>query len=104
MQHHHYRPVDELREGSRFEKDEQCDFAALHFPDGEHQLVEVHDESLGGLSLLLDKLGDLQLGSRLDIIYAGGYQSAIVQHIEPQCDGRYLVGFECKALPLRKGL
>lgn len=102
MQHHRYTPVDELRQGTRFEKDEQCEFAALHLPDGEHQLVEVHDESLGGLSLLLDELGDLALGSQLDIIYAGGYQAAIVRHIEPHNDGRHLVGFECKSLPLRR--
>ena len=54
----------------------------------------VHDESLGGIALILDDVDHFGVGQEAELIYAGDYLHVSVRHIEPCNDGRFLVGFE----------
>ena len=63
---------------------------------GEKMLVPVHDESLGGMGLIMDDVTRFQLGQEVRILYSGSEMTAVVRHIEPLDDGKFLVGFECE--------
>ena len=101
MSHHDYTTGDELRRATRFVEERGADAAVILTPDGE-LLVDVHDESLGGLGLYLADSEYFVVGREVDIIYAGAMFRARVRHVEPQEDGGYIAGFEvrtCRDVP-----
>lgn len=89
----------ERRQSTRFEKMPDEDFAAVWRPGDEAALAEVHDESLGGLGLVLDAKCGIGLGCHVQIVYAGGCYLAQARHVEPWRDGQLLVGFQCEPVP-----
>jgi hypothetical protein len=96
-EHHKYRPADELRESTRFPKEPGSDFAAIVDPESAAMpRLEVHDESLGGLSLVLADVSHLPVGLEVGISHAGTLFRACVRHIEIRGDGTYVVGFDCR--------
>jgi len=96
MSHHQYTPVDELRSSTRFMKERGSDAAVVLHSQCEELLVDVHDESLGGLSVYAKDAEFFAVGREVEIIYAGEFFRAHVRHVEPQPDGGYIVGFECE--------
>ena len=94
MSCHRYTISDELRHSTRFIKERGTDCAVLWFGDGEPLLVDVHDESLGGLGLYLDNVEGINAGIDAKIICGGQFMTARVSHIELQPDGGYVAGFE----------
>lgn|GEM_PF-4736850 len=91
-----FHPLDERRCASRFLRDPDLEYALLRRLTGETTRVVVHDESLGGLGLLVDRLEGFQLGARAEIVYHGNRLDAMLRHITRQEDGRFLLGFECR--------
>ena len=96
MTSHHYTPVDELRTATRLVKERGAEVAVLGRPGVEESLVDVHDESLGGLGVYASQDLGLVVGEQLDIVYAGEYLRASVRHIEPIGDDEAIVGFSCE--------
>ena len=90
--------LDDRRASTRMPKEPDTDFAAIFSEDGEPLLAEVHDESLGGLCLVLEDVATYPIASEAEILYQSTLLCATVRHIEPRCDGKFLVGFECHPL------
>ncbi len=88
--------MDELRQGSRFELDENAEVATLFRQPGEEILAPVHDESLHGLGLILDASLDFKIGQTASIIFQSNTTEGVVRHIKLLEDGKCLVGFECR--------
>ena len=95
MSQHRIPITDELRQSTRFAKERGAEGAVLWFGDGEPMLFDVHDESLGGLGLYVDRLEQVEQEAEASIIYGGELMTGRIRHIEPQQDGGYVVGFEC---------
>ena len=95
MSHHCYTPVDELRTSTRFPRERGTDHAVIWHPQCGEMLVDVHDESLGGLGVYVAG-ADFFVGQEVEIVYAGEFFRACVRHMEPQEDGEYIVGFACE--------
>lgn len=92
--------LDERRDSTRFQHDEGMEFAAIWLETGEEILAEVHDDSLGGLGILLEDSFGFQPGSDVQVVYAGEHLQGKVRHITMQSDGRHMIGLECRrALP-----
>lgn len=89
---------DERRGASRFHKDAARDFALLWRIGGWQRRVEVYSESLGGISLLVADVGGLPVGLEVRVEHASERLRAVVRHVQPQADGRYIVGLECRRL------
>lgn len=98
MGHHEYSPTDELRSSSRFTKDPASDYASIWYPEEAATAAEVHNESLGGIALVVGDVSHLAIGGEVGIAHVGLLMRAIVRHIQPRPDGRYVVGFECELL------
>jgi len=100
MQPDYLIALEERRQATRFPKEESSEFAAVWKRPGDELLaeVEVHDESLGGISLVLDDVAETPVGASVHLAYAGQYCTATVRHWQPRSDGRFLVGFECTPL------
>ncbi len=96
MSHHRYTVTDELRKSTRFRKERGTDTALLWLDENEPVLVDVHDESLGGLGLYLDEIDSICTAAEINIVYAGELLRAEIRHIEREPDGTFIVGFECK--------
>jgi hypothetical protein len=79
-------------------KEPDSDFAAIWQADGELLLVEVYDESLGGMGLILEDVAAYAIESEIEVLYKSTMLRGIVRHIESRPDGTYLVGFECRPL------
>lgn len=94
MSHHHYTPVDELRSSTRFIKERGTDQAAIWNEQFNELVVEVHDDSLGGLGIYV-KDAVCFVGQQLEVVYAGEFFRARVCHVEPQDNGEYIVGLDC---------
>jgi hypothetical protein len=92
--------VDEQRRASRFEQSPDEVYAAVWIDGEEAILAEVHDESLGGIGLLLDIGCGIGLGSVINIVFAGSHYVAQVRHVKPWDHDRVLVGFHCDAVPV----
>ena len=90
---------EERRQGSRFGRLPSDDYAAVWKEHEQPLLAEVHDESLHGISLILDTDSDIRLGTQVYIVYAGMCHLAQARHLETRSDGRMLVGFKCDPLP-----
>lgn len=88
--------TDERRSASRFHKDAGSDFATLWRLGGWQRRVEVHSESLGGISLLVTDAGGLPVGLEVRVEHAGETLRAVVRHVQRQEDGRYIVGLQCR--------
>ena len=87
--------VDERRDSTRFPKDSGMDFATIIHPESCAGHVEVHDDSLGGLGILVSDPATFDLGVRLEMVYAGSHLSGTVRHVTKQPSGDYLVGIDC---------
>ena len=92
-------PLEERRDATRFERLPEDDFAAIWMGSEEPQLAEVHDESLHGISLILDTAWNIGIGCQVHIVYAGICHLAQVRHVEPLTDNRVIVGFYCEPAP-----
>jgi hypothetical protein len=92
--------VDEQRRASRFEQSPDEVYAAVWVDGDEALLAEVHDESLGGIALLLDNDGGIGLGSMVNIVFAGSHFVAQARHVETWDHDRVLIGFRCEAAPV----
>lgn len=75
------------------------DFAAVWRPGEDPVLAEVHDESTGGIALLMQADCGAGLGQKLCIAYAGTYYEGRIRHVETHASGRLLVGFRCEPMP-----
>jgi hypothetical protein len=92
-------PLEERRNFSRFGRDEDTDFAALRLPSGEETIAMVFDESLGGISLVVDDARRLFIGAEVRIAYAGCSVRAQVKHMRPFKGGaKSIVGFATERL------
>lgn len=93
--------VDELRRATRFVQPPDEVFAAVWLDGGDAILAEVHDESLGGLGLLLEMGCGIGLGSTVQVVFAKTHYAAQVCHMQPWDDHRLLVGLRCEVSPPR---
>ena len=96
MSQHRYIVPEELRNSTRFRKERGTDTALLWLDKNEPVLVDVHDESLGGIGLYLDEIDSICTAEEIHIVYAGEVQRAEIRHIEREPNGTFVVGFECK--------
>jgi hypothetical protein len=87
----------ERRSASRFRREPGWDSAIVRCPDGASLTGDVHDESLGGVSLILRDLAQLCVDQRVEIAFEGETLVSVVRHIRLQEDGDYIVGFSCQA-------
>ena len=85
---------EERRRASRFARDEELERAAIWFNPGEDLLAPVFDESLGGISLVVDDGGRFPVGSEVGIAYANSFFQASVVHVQKRRDGKFVVGFQ----------
>ena len=92
-----YTVLTDLRRSTRFGREYGAEEVVIWTAAGEEKLAYVHDESFGGLGLYLDEVQGLEIGCRVDIVYAGELLESRVRHIEHRADGTYVVGFECHA-------
>ena len=90
--------LDERRTSTRMRKDPHTDFAAIWQADDEPLLVEVYDESLGGMCLVLEDIAAYAIDSEIEILYKSTILRGIERHIKSRPDGTHLVGFECRPL------
>jgi PilZ domain-containing protein len=88
--------LDELRQSTRFRKEPGTDSAVIWLKSGQEQLVDVYDESLGGLCLVIPGAAGFNLGSIATIVYHADVLEGTVRNIRPQADGTFLVGFQCR--------
>ena len=94
---------DERRTASRFEKNAETDFAVLYTSRDEPHLVEVHDESLGGLALYIEPSIAIVVDQEVDIIYANSILRGVVRYVRATDSERRLVGFVCQPiLPVQR--
>jgi hypothetical protein len=91
-----HSPLAERRESSRFAKEPGTDFAVLWRTPGEEALVEVHDESLGGICVVMADAHGYPLGTEATLVYHNDVLQGRVRHIDRRADGMFLVGFECR--------
>ena len=91
----HDAAVAERRKSTRYPKDRDTDFAVIGRSEGEEILVEVHDESLGGLAVYMHDVTGFEVGQELTVVYQGTSMRATVRHIEPQSDGDFVMGLKC---------
>ncbi len=87
--------IDERRKATRFPKEAGMEFAAIWHPQDVETVVEVFDESLGGLGVLVDDPSAFQIGLDIELVYAGSLMAGSVRHIRPHGDGRFLMGLRC---------
>jgi len=99
MSTHAYQVLDDLRQSQRFPKEPDAAFAVIWRTVGEEILVEIYDDSLGGLGVVADDRLRFAVGDEATIVYAGCCWHAVACHVEPRDDGRSLVGFACDRLP-----
>ncbi len=97
MSHHAYSPICDERNATRVGSDSETTFAVVYREPGQEALVEVHDESLGGLGLLFSAPPICAVGQEVTIVFATSIFTGSVMHIEVREDGRYLVGFCCES-------
>jgi hypothetical protein len=90
--------LDEGRHATRFLKEPGVDSAVVWQRPGEELLVAVHDESLGGICLVIPDGYGYRTGSVATIVYHCDVLEATVRHVDPQGDRTSLVGFECHTL------
>lgn len=84
----------ERRETLRFRKESGTDYAVVLHPQESEGVVEVTDESLGGLAIVVDEAGIFRVGEAIELMYAGGFLKLLVRHVTRRSDGRYVVGFQ----------
>jgi len=96
---HNGLPPEERRTASRFGRLPDEDYAAIWIGGSESQLAEVHDESLHGISLILDADCGIGIGCEAHIVYAGTCHLARVRHVQPLGREKVLIGFQCEPLP-----
>ncbi len=85
---------EERRAASRFGRERESDLAAIWLNPHEELVASVHDESLGGISLVVSDCSRLPVGCTVGLAYAGAFLQATVKHVRPTDDGLYVVGFE----------
>jgi len=86
----------ELRQSTRFRKEPGTDSAIVWQHSGQEQLVDVYDESLGGMCLVLPNAIGFAVGSTATIVYHTDVLEGTVRNVRPQADGTFLVGFQCR--------
>jgi hypothetical protein len=86
----------ERRESTRFPKEPGTDFAVIWRNRGDEQLVEVLNESLGGICIVMADVANFPVGAEATLVYHNDVLRGIVRHIQSRDDGMYLVGFECR--------
>lgn len=96
MKHQHTSAVDELRQSTRFVLEPQTEYAVIWSTPGHEILAEVHDESLGGLGLIISDCAEVRIGDVWEITYLSRVYRGVVKHIQPRSDGSRLVGFQCE--------
>lgn len=96
MTRRHYTFVDEQRNSTRFAKEPESAYAVVFHPEMEELSAELHDESLGGMGLVLEDAAHFCVGQEVKIAYLDSFLKAKVRHIEPRDDGKFVVGFECE--------
>ena len=84
----------ERRETLRFRKESGTEYAVVLHPQESEGVVEVTDESLGGLAIVVDEPGIFRAGEAIELMYAGGFLKLLVRHVTRRSDGRYVVGFQ----------
>ena len=89
--------IDEQRRATRFEKDPDSEFAAVWLSPHDEILAEVHDESLGGLGLLVDDASKMRPGVAAHVVYLGRLYHCMIRHVERQASGLWIVGMSCDA-------
>ncbi|REJ68156.1 MAG: hypothetical protein DWQ31_08455 [Planctomycetota bacterium] len=92
---HERNSLDERRTATRMQKTPDTEFGMIWSRVGEALPAEVHDESLGGLALLVDDATGYRVGGEVEIYYQSTIYTGEVRHIEPLSDGTFRVGFEC---------
>lgn len=87
---------DERRGASRFMMLPDSEFAAVWSEDQDARVVEVHDESLGGLGLIFPATFDVIPGMEFHVVYTSNHFHGHVRHLRRLADGRQLVGLACE--------
>ena len=98
MKHQHTSVVDELRQSTRFLVQPETEYAVIWSTPGHEILAEVHDESLGGLALVVNECEEMRIGDVWEITYLSRVYSGVVKHVEHRPDGARLVGFHCEVV------
>ena len=88
--------AEELRQATRFERERGTDVAVIWLDEGEERMVDVHDESLGGLGVYVKDPAEYQIGQEINVVYAGAYLRATVRHIGPHPGGDFVMGLRCE--------
>lgn len=88
--------VDDQRAASRFGREPDTDYALVWFQPGEELLLEVQNESLGGLAVATNDPAPYTVGNSLMVVYHGSVLRGEVRHVLPRPDGSYLVGLRCQ--------
>lgn len=91
--------LEEQRTATRFRCEPGMEYAAVWQTPGDERLLEVHDESLGGLALLVPARDAWPVGTELTVAYRGELLQARVRHQFLQADARVLVGLQCRRWP-----
>ncbi len=94
--HEHISVVDELRQSTRYLQEPQTEYAVIWRTAGAEILAEVHDESLGGLGLIIPQSVEMQVGDEWEIVYLSRVYRGVVKHVQPPSDGSRIVGFQCE--------
>lgn len=85
----------EKRDSSRFARHPDSDFATMWLGDEDGpQTVEVHDESLGGISVFVDNRFPIHVDDLVRLQYSGALYQCQVRHVTP--GERVLVGLSCQ--------
>ncbi|MBJ41702.1 MAG: hypothetical protein CMJ80_00130 [Planctomycetaceae bacterium] len=87
----------ENRTASRFPREPATDHASILRPFHLAGIVEVDNESLGGLGWVAVDSDSYFVGQDLDVEYAGTVMSVVVRHVTRRNDGRFVVGVQSHA-------
>jgi len=90
---------DDRRRWQRIRKSPETDHATIRFRNQSELVVEVYDESIGGLGVLVDGKPDFECFDELEIHHNGELIIGTVMHIDLMDNEQYLVGFHCERLP-----
>lgn len=91
--------LEEQRSATRFRCEPGMEYAAVWQTPGEERLLEVFDESLGGLALLVPSRDAWPVGTDLTVAYRGELLQAQVRHQTPHTNDRVLIGLRCSRWP-----
>jgi hypothetical protein len=100
MNTHEPSTFEERRQASRFGREFESDYAVLRVGTAEARTWPVHDESLGGISLVLDETLTLPVGAEVTIDYGNSQFHGVVIHRRSTGENQTVIaGFQLESKP-----